>query len=53
MGQGPVNLHNGEAQPMGDGLFVVMQRDEYGKAHSVALSAEDIRLLLGRLEAEG
>lgn len=53
MGKGPVNLSDGEAQPMGEGVFVVMQRDEYGKAHSVALTTEDIRLLSGRLEGEG
>jgi hypothetical protein len=42
-----------EVQAMGDGVFVVMQRDEYGKAHSVALNTEAIRGLWSRLAAEG
>ncbi|WP_354289119.1 hypothetical protein [Sphingomonas sp. UYEF23] len=36
-----IHLSDGEAADMGEGSFVVMQRDEYGKAQSVFITAED------------
>lgn len=43
-------LSDGEANYTGDGFFLVCQRDEYGEAQSVGLSANDLRAMLAAAE---
>ena len=43
-------LSNGEANYMGDGFFLICQRDEYGASQSVGLSADDLRAMLAAAE---
>lgn len=40
-----VRLDDGDAVPMGDGGFVICQRDEYGVAHTVFVTGADLRQL--------
>ncbi|HUD29817.1 MAG TPA: hypothetical protein VMQ93_13165 [Novosphingobium sp.] len=41
-----VKLNDGEAQHMGDGAFVLLQRDERGRAQHVVVTEDDLRRLL-------
>lgn len=41
-----IKLDEGTAEVMGDGMCVVLQRDEQGRAHSVTLSEADLGRLL-------
>lgn len=36
-----------EAEHMGDGSFIVIDTDEFGRVHNVFLSAEDLAKLIG------
>lgn len=45
-----MELQDGEADYMGDGFFLVCQRDEYGEVQSVGLSADDLRAMLAAAE---
>lgn len=49
--QSAISLHQGEAHHMGDGVFVLLQRDEKNQPQSVAVTAHDLRTLLGSLSA--
>lgn len=40
-----IKLVDGVAVRMGDGAYVVQQRDEYGAVHSTYLRAEDLQTL--------
>jgi len=42
-----LELGHGEARYMGDGVYVVLQRDEFGDAQSVVLTTGDLRRLRG------
>ncbi|EJL35291.1 hypothetical protein [Novosphingobium sp. AP12] len=42
-----IKLNDGEAQHMGHGVFVLLQRDEYGRAQNVVVTEDDLRRLLG------
>lgn len=37
------------AESMGDGVIVLLQRDEHGKAQSVVVTEEDLRRLLASI----
>lgn len=41
-----IALNDGEAADMGEGVFVVMQKDEKGAAQSVVLTKGDLEQLL-------
>jgi hypothetical protein len=41
-----IALQNGEAEHMGDGTVVLLQRDEYGRPQSVVATEDDLRRLL-------
>jgi hypothetical protein len=41
-----VKIEDGQAIHMGEGAFAILQKDEYGKAHSVVLSRGDLEALL-------
>ncbi|HQS95998.1 MAG TPA: hypothetical protein PK823_05810 [Novosphingobium sp.] len=45
-----IALRDGQAQLMGDGVAVIQQRDERGRAHSVVLTAQDLRTLMLAVE---
>jgi hypothetical protein len=47
----PMLLVDGEAHLMGDGVVVSMQKDEYGKVHSVAHTEADLEALLAAVRA--
>lgn len=38
-----ITLDHGSAQPMGDGIYVICQHDEYGIAQSVVVSLTDLK----------
>lgn len=42
-----VALLDGHAQVMGEGIFIVVQTDEYGETNSVVLTAPDLAKMLG------
>ncbi len=44
-----VQLNEGVAQHMGEGVFVLCQKDERGRPQSVVVTEEDLRVLLGLL----
>ncbi|MBV1690870.1 hypothetical protein KRR38_25120 [Novosphingobium sp. G106] len=44
--QNNIKLGDGDAVPMGDGVFVVCQRDERGVPHSVVITRGDLERLL-------
>lgn len=44
-----IELKDGEADYMGDGIFLVCQRDEHGAGQSVGLSEDDLRAMLAAL----
>lgn len=46
-----IALQDGQAQLMGDGVAVLLQRDERGRAHSAVVTADDLKRLLAALEA--
>ena len=46
-----IQLDDGAAQHMGDGVFVLCQRDEHGTQQSVTLTREDLERLLLTAEA--
>lgn len=50
-GQPTITFQDGQAALMGDGVAVLLQRDERGRAHHVVVTAEDLRQLLAALEA--
>ncbi len=39
------NLSDGFAEHMGEGVFTISQRDEYGEMHTVTLTMDDINSL--------
>lgn len=41
-----INLTDGEAHYMGEGVVIVLQKDERGVAQNVVLTRDDLRLLL-------
>lgn len=46
-----IALQDGTAELMGEGVAVLLQKDERGHCHSVVVTAEDLRGLLANLEA--
>ena len=46
-----IRLNDGTAQYMGEGVFVLCQRDEHGTPQSVTLTREDLERLLRTGEA--
>lgn len=42
-------INDGEAHHMGEGVFVLLQRDEKKKPQSVVVTADDLRHLLASL----
>jgi hypothetical protein len=45
--QQQIDLADGVAVPMGEGVFVICQKDERGAAQSVVLTGEDLTRLVG------
>jgi hypothetical protein len=45
-----IALKDGHAELMGDGVAVVVQKDERGRAQSVVVTAEDLKALLAAVE---
>ena len=41
-----VKLSDGEAQHMGEGVFVLLQRDERGRPQNVVVTEDDLRRIL-------
>jgi hypothetical protein len=44
-----IELQDGEADYMGDGFYLVRQRDERGEGQSVGLSEDDLRAMLAAI----
>ncbi|MDE2412565.1 MAG: hypothetical protein KGM18_12400 [Sphingomonadales bacterium] len=44
-----IQLADGAATNMGDGVFALTQKDEHGFAHSVVVTEEDLRALVASL----
>jgi hypothetical protein len=44
--QTELELNEGEAQHMGDGVFVLLQRDERGRPQNVVVTKDDLQRLL-------
>ena len=44
-----IELQDGEANYMGDGFYLVCQRDEQGAGQSVGLSEDDLRAMLAAI----
>lgn len=47
-----IKLRDGQAELMGEGVAVVLQKDERGQAQSVVLTPEDLRALLAAVEGQ-
>ena len=45
-----IALKDGEAELMGDGVVVILQRDEQGSVQSVAVTTDDLKALVRALE---
>ena len=44
-----IELQDGEADYMGNGFYLVRQRDEQGAGQSVGLSEDDLRAMLAAI----
>lgn len=45
-----ITLQDGHAELMGEGVAVLLQKDERGRAQNVVVTAEDLRALLQAVE---
>lgn len=45
-----IALHNGHAEVMGEGVVILVQKDEQGCAHNVVVTTADLKALLAATE---